>query len=147
MTDLQAIADRVQIEALRAEFSDAGMLSDYDRFAALFTDDGAWRMPHIGAEFAGRAEIRAAIERLRGLWEYAVQNVHPGPVRLHGDTATGRTYITELGELRDGGPLLNHGVYHDRYRRTAGGWRFAERVYEVLHVDAGPALRTAEVRA
>ena len=33
MSDLQAIADRFEIEALRGEFTDALMLRDYDRFA------------------------------------------------------------------------------------------------------------------
>jgi len=33
--DVQAIADRVEIEALRGEFTDAQM-DDYDRFATLF---------------------------------------------------------------------------------------------------------------
>src|SRR5262245_47529717 len=40
MSDFQAIADRVEIEALRGEFTDAAMMSDYDRVAALFTPDG-----------------------------------------------------------------------------------------------------------
>ena len=31
MSDLQAIADRVEIEALRGEFTDAVMMHDYDR--------------------------------------------------------------------------------------------------------------------
>lgn len=59
MRDLQATADRVEIEALRGEFADAGMQRDYDRFASLFTEDGAWRMPNIPVELVGRAEIRA----------------------------------------------------------------------------------------
>jgi hypothetical protein len=46
MTDLQVIADRVEIEALRGEFTDASMMRDWDRFASLFAPDGAWRMPH-----------------------------------------------------------------------------------------------------
>jgi hypothetical protein len=37
MSDLQAIADRVQIEALRGEATDAAMMRDYDRVASLFT--------------------------------------------------------------------------------------------------------------
>lgn len=37
MSDMQAIADRVEIESLRGEYSDAGMMRDYDRFASLFT--------------------------------------------------------------------------------------------------------------
>jgi hypothetical protein len=50
MSDLQAIADRVEIEALRGEFADAVMMRDYDRLASLFTPDGAVRIPRIGAD-------------------------------------------------------------------------------------------------
>jgi hypothetical protein len=41
MSDLQAVADRFEIEALRGEFTDASLMRDWDRFASLFTDDGA----------------------------------------------------------------------------------------------------------
>ena len=58
MSDLQAIADRVEIEALRGEFTDAGMMRDYERCASVFALDAAWRMPHIDVEFVGRPEIR-----------------------------------------------------------------------------------------
>ena len=63
MSDVQAIADRVEIEALRGESIDAQMMDDYDRFAALFTPDGVWRVPAVNAEFSGREEIRACYER------------------------------------------------------------------------------------
>lgn len=53
MSDLQAIADRFEIEALRGEFTDALMMRDYDRFAWLFTQDGAWRIPYINVELVG----------------------------------------------------------------------------------------------
>jgi len=43
MSELQAIAERFEIEALRGEFTDAAMMHDYDRFASLLTRDGAWR--------------------------------------------------------------------------------------------------------
>jgi hypothetical protein len=45
MSDLQAIADRVEIEALRGEFTDAVMMNDHDRLASLFTPGGAARIP------------------------------------------------------------------------------------------------------
>ena len=137
MTDLQAIADRVEIEALRGEFTDASMMRDWDRFASLFTPDGAWRMPHIDVSLEGRDEIRREVERLRGLWEYFVQNTHPGTIQLDGDTATGRAYIAEFGRFRDGSHL-NYSLYHDRYRRMPDGWRFSERVYEIRYVDTTP---------
>ena len=78
MSDLQDIADRFEIEALRGEFTDAVMMRDYDRLASLFTPDGALRMPNIPAEAVSREEIRAGIERLLGLWDCFVQTAHPG---------------------------------------------------------------------
>jgi ketosteroid isomerase-like protein len=143
MSDLQAIADRVEIEALRGEFTDAVMMRDYDRLASLFTHDGAVRIPDINAEAVSREEIRAGSERLQGLWDYFMQNVHPGTIQLAGDTASGRAYIVELGRFRDGRSQLNYAVYHDRYQRTPDGWKFTERVYEVRYLDTTPLAGSA----
>jgi ketosteroid isomerase-like protein len=154
MSDLQAIADRVEIEALRGEFADAIMMHDHDRFASLFTPDGVWRIPYVDVELAGRANIRAGIERMQGLWDYFVQTTHPGMIHLDGDTAVGRAYILELGRKRDGSSERNYSLYHDRYRRTPDGWKFTERVYEVRYLDTTPlrgsvshAVRSAAVRS
>jgi ketosteroid isomerase-like protein len=146
MSDLRTIADRFEIEALRGEFTDASMMHDWDRFASLFTEDGAWRMPHINEELVSRKVIRAGVERLRGLWDFFVQNAHPGTIQLDGDTAVGRAYIAEFGRFRDGGTLLNYSVYHDRYQRTADGWKFAERAYEIRYVDTTPLAGSAPAR-
>jgi ketosteroid isomerase-like protein len=143
MSDLQAIADRVEIEALRGEFTDAVMMGDYDRLASLFTQDGAVRIPDINAEAVSREEIRAGIERLQGLWDYFVQTTHPGTIQLDGDTASGRAHIAELGRFRDGRSELNYAVYHDRYQRTGDGWKFIERVYEVRYLDTTPLAGSA----
>ena len=134
----QDIADRVEIEALRGEFTDAAMMRDYDRLASLFTADGALRMPHIPVEIAGRGQIRAWGERVPELVEYLVQNTHPGTVRLDGDTASGRAYMHEIGRTSDGRSHLNYAIYHDRYQRTDDGWKFTERVYEIRYLDESP---------
>ncbi len=138
MTDIRALADRIEIEALRGEVTDALMMSDWDRFASLFTLDGAWRVPHINVEFASREEIRAGIERMQGLWDYFVQTTHPGTIQLSEDTAVGRAYVSEFGHMRDGRSELNYAVWHDRYQRTPDGWKFAERVYEYRYLDTTP---------
>ena len=138
MSDFQAIADRVEIEALRGEFTDAAMMRDYDRLALLFTPDGALRMPNIPAELASRDEIRAWGERVPTLVDYLVQTTHPGTIQLDGDTASGRAYIQELGRGRDGRTMLNFAIYHDRYQRTGDGWKFTERVFEVRYLDTTP---------
>jgi ketosteroid isomerase-like protein len=136
--DFQAIADRVEIEALRGEFTDAAMMGDYDRAASLFTPDGALRMPNIPAELVGQDQLRAWGERVPNFVEFLIQNTHPGIIQLDGDTATGRAYMSEIGRLLDGTAELNYAIYHDRYQRTADGWKFTERVYEVRYHDTTP---------
>ncbi|HLH84975.1 MAG TPA: nuclear transport factor 2 family protein [Trebonia sp.] len=143
MSDLQAIADRVEIEALRGEFTDAVMMRDYGRAASLFTSDGALRMPNVPAELVGREEIRAWGERVPAFVDYFVQTTHPGTIQLDGDTAAGRAYMSELIRLRDGTSELNYAIYHDRYRRTPDGWKFTERVYEVRYRDTTPLAGSA----
>ncbi|MGP3964793.1 nuclear transport factor 2 family protein [Nonomuraea sp. 3N208] len=143
MSDIQTIVDRFEIEALRGEFTDAGMMHDYDRFASLFAEDGVLRIPDVNIEFVGREEISAGVERLQRLWEYFVQTVHPGTIQLEGDTAVGRAYIAEFGRMRDGSSHLNYAIYHDRYQRTSDGWKFTERVYEVRYLDPTPLAGSA----
>ena len=138
MSDLQAIADRVEIEALRGEYTDAVMMRDYGRVASLFTEDGALRMPNVPVELAGWEEIRAWGERVPAFVDYFVQTTHPGTIQLDGDTASGRAYLQEIIRLRDGSSHLNYAIYHDRYQRTADGWKFTERVYEVRYHDTTP---------
>jgi len=147
MSDLQAIADRFEIEALRGEFTDAVMMRDYDRVASLFTPDAAWRMPKIPVELIGQEEIRAWGERVPGFVDYLVQTTHPGTIRLDGDMASGRAYIQELIRLRDGSSELNYAIYHDRYRRTPDGWKFTERVYEIRYLDTSPLTGSAPAAA
>jgi uncharacterized protein (TIGR02246 family) len=136
MSDFQAVADRVEIEALRSDSIDAQMMDDYDRYASLFTPAGVWRVPAVNAEFTGREEIRTGIKRLKEeLWDDLVQTTHPGTIQLDGDTASGRAYVLTFGRFRDGDSHLNYSVYHDRYQRTPDGWKFAERVDEVVYLD------------
>jgi len=135
MDDARQTADRTAIEALRAEFSDAAMMRDDERFVSLFTEDAVMVIPDAGVEQRGREAIREGTARLRAAWEFFVQTTHAGVIELHGDTATGRAYIQELGRLRDGRSIANYALFHDRYRRTTRGWKFTERVYEVRYLD------------
>ena len=143
MSDFQAIADRVEIEALRGEFTDAVMMNDHDRLVSLFTPDGAVRIPLGNIEAVGREQIRALGERRQALADYFLQTTHPGTVQLDGDTAAGRAYLSELARGRDGSSHLNYFVYHDRYQRTGDGWKFIERVAEFRYLDTSPLAGSA----
>ncbi|MFF0492642.1 nuclear transport factor 2 family protein [Nocardia sp. NPDC004068] len=138
MNDFRSLADRVEIDALRAAFPDAVMMRDFARLATLFTDDGVLCIPDANIELSGRAEFEPGMRRMQDAWDYFVQHSHPGPIDLDGDTATGRAHICEFGRLRTGACHLNYAIYHDRYRRTAAGWRFSERRYEIRYLDNSP---------
>ena len=77
MSDFRATADRVEIEALRGEFTDAAMMCDYDRLALLFTPDGALRMPNVPVELVGREQILAWRDRRRMVTEELPRQVPP----------------------------------------------------------------------
>jgi len=143
MSDLQAIADRVEIEALHGEFTDAIMMGDYDRLASLFTHDGAVQdaLHRRRARRPGGDPRRDRADA--GSLGLLVQTTHPGSIQLEGDTASGRAYICELIRLRDGRSELNYALYHDRYQRTADGWKFTERVYEIRYLDRSPLAGSA----
>jgi ketosteroid isomerase-like protein len=145
VSDVQAIADCVEIEALRGEFTDAVITGDCDRLASLFTPDGAVRIPHTGAEAVSREQIRASVERLQALLDYFVQTAHPGTIRLDGGTASGRAYICELGRFSDGRSELNYAVYHDRYHCTPDGCQRARLRDQIPrhHAAGGSAPRAA----
>jgi hypothetical protein len=143
MGNLQAITERVGIEALRGEFTDAVMMNDHDRLASLFPPGGVARIPLANIEATGREEIRALGERRQALADYFAQTTHPGTILLDGDTATGRAYLSQVAHLRDGGSHLNYFVYHDRYQRTPDGWKFVERVAEFRYVDTTPLAGSA----
>jgi phenylpyruvate tautomerase PptA (4-oxalocrotonate tautomerase family) len=130
--------DRVEIEALRAEFTDAAMMNDHDRLAALFVPDGVIRIPEAGLVAAGRENIRRLGQQRAATFDVFSQTTHPGVTFVSKDTATGRAYISELIRIRGGASHLNHAIYHDRYQRTPEGWRFIERSYEIRYLDSTP---------
>lgn len=62
------------------------------------------------------------------------------------DLATGRSYMCELRQARDSGRRSQaFGVYHDRFRRDGGRWRFAARRYHSLARTAATAHRDLDV--
>ncbi|WP_328884946.1 nuclear transport factor 2 family protein [Streptomyces sp. NBC_00316] len=138
MKEWEGLRDRVEIEALRAEFTDAAMMNDHVRLASLFVPEGSVRIPDAGVEVAGRDSILALAQQREERFEVFVQTTHPGVVAVSGDTATGRAYLSELIRMSDGASHLNYAIYHDRYQRTPDGWRFTERVYEIRYVDTTP---------
>jgi hypothetical protein len=79
--------------------------------------------------------------RPRGTSSYRTRS--QAPSSLTGDTASGRAYIQDIARALDGRQGINYAIYHDRDQRTADGWKFTERVYEVRYLDTTPLAGSA----
>lgn len=125
-------ATQLAIRQLVDRYCDAVLRRDAAAWAATWTDDATWDLG--GGSLEGQAAIVAAWEHAMGGFDWVVQFAPTLVLDVDeaAGTGTGRVTVQERYQRTDGkrGTLL--GVYHDRYRRTAEGWRFAGRRLEVV---------------
>jgi hypothetical protein len=88
----------------------------------------------------GRDAMIAFFTSMLDGWNVFLQGLQSGVVVLNAadaDHATGRWFVQEVGQRAEGANLTIAGVYHDEYRREAGGWLILRRRYD-------PLLRSAD---
>jgi len=132
------VSDEEDIRQLIGDLAiqaDTGEIEDY---LALFTDDAVWEMPANAAtgvpaaHYVGQADIRAGVEGRRGMGVQGPGTAakhHISTIRLgvDGDDATAHIYYQFLNRVDGQVVIQTFGQYHDRYRRTAAGWKLAHR--------------------
>jgi hypothetical protein len=133
-------ADYIAITRLQARYADVVNRRTWPELEELFDAGAPIRVDTVTApahDFAGPVELGAfiggAIERF-DFFEFVILNtvVTVGDPTAS-DTATGRVFMCEIRHDRESAQYtVAFGVYHDRYRRTAAGWRFAQRDYQSL---------------
>src|SRR5262245_6369401 len=143
-----ADADHAAIEALVYGYADRIDAGDLAGVAALFAD--AIYRSDRGGRYEGAAAVREVLTRLVKLHaDGTPRTKHVTTNRLidvngAAGTASARSYFTVLQQTA-AIPLqvIVAGRYHDRFVRTDGRWRFAERVvYMDLVGDLSDHLRS-----
>jgi uncharacterized protein (TIGR02246 family) len=117
--------DETAIRALVHRYTTAIGTRDADAWSATWADDGVWDLG--GGATTGRDAIRAAWVTAM---EHFVEVGHVatfGSLDVDGDVASGTWVVEEATRDADGHGFAFTADYHDRYVRTAEGWRFAER--------------------
>lgn len=132
---LQETIDWVAIRRLHASYADAVNRRAWSDLEALFLTDAVVRveLPRkepvevVGPEALGDF-IRGAVERF-DWFQFVVLEAHiEWPPGIPDGEALGRVYMVELRlDGRTGQETKAFGLYQDRYRSTAEGWRFAAR--------------------
>lgn len=139
----QQIADRLAILEVLATYSHAWDARDADAYATLFTDDVRFDVyvptredpviRHDGRKALHSWATRRCAERAD---EPQSRHNISGTLfdELTADRARTRTMLLETRrDPRESAPTpYATGVYHDEWRKTPDGWRFAKRV---LHLD------------
>jgi hypothetical protein len=128
------IADQLAIHELVSRYADAVTRRDEQAWADTWAEDGEWHV--LGNPAKGREAVVALWNKLMGGLPFVIQLPSAGTISIDGPNGTGRWYITEHGKTADGSGLFTVGVYHDRYRRIDGEWRFARRRFDMLY--SGP---------
>jgi hypothetical protein len=131
-------ADYLSIVRLQAAYGDAVTRRAWDELGPMFLPDCPIRLDlrHGSViEETGPVAIGALIARSIERFEFFAFTVVNTVVDVapDGAAATGRLYIRELRQERDGHRWSTaYGLYRDTYRKVEGRWRFATRDYSSL---------------
>jgi hypothetical protein len=117
---------REAITKLRAEYCYQIDSRNWDRYAALFTEDAHLDFGPIGT-FDGQDAVRDFAENIVGEEHpFLAHMVHNPIINIDGTTATGKWYFEVPCTFADGSAGWIQGVYDDEYRLVDGEWLFAE---------------------
>jgi ketosteroid isomerase-like protein len=133
---LNRLLDERACERLVIDYTHLVDFGEAARIADLFTEDGVWEAE--GVRMDGRDAIRAGFGARQGVTRRTSRHVCTNlAITLTGaDEATGISYLvnyrhdspTGTAELpAPAGHPKFVGEYHDRFVRTADGWRIAHR--------------------
>ena len=135
--DLEQVVDELAIRRLVDTFCDGVNSRDSVLWGSVWDDEDA-TFCLSGIERAGKDIIVAGFVDGIEAYELLVQVAPNGRIDIDGDTATGRWYILEIGQLRSGGSSQQVALCHDQYRRTRGGWRLRRREVERIYKSNAP---------
>jgi hypothetical protein len=125
MTGEANFADWLAIGNLKAAYCRLLDTKDWEGWGQLFTEDFELDVTDSGGQaMKGRdvvvASVRGAIEHAR-----TAHQVHFPEITISGDTAEAIWPMQDRVVWGEGRALTGYGHYHERYVRTADGWRIA----------------------
>ncbi len=139
LTALERVEAELEIRNLVARLAQLADTGDVEQYLGLLTDDIAWEMPANprldlpASARRGHDEIEAGIRErtakgLQGNGSDTLHMVTTVSVRVDGDDhATSDSYFLFYGTTSTTPTVRSIGRYHDILRRTAGGWKLAQR--------------------
>jgi len=131
LVDAAFLAAECGIRQLPARCSDSVWRKDFDAFGDCFTADARW---HIGGRrLEGRAQCVAFLTEMMPHIERVLITMRTPILDVTGDTAVGRTYLTEANARRAQEPVFPIGIYYDHFVLEEDRWRFVWHHYQSFY--------------
>jgi ketosteroid isomerase-like protein len=140
--------DTIELNQLAYRYAAAVDACDVDAYLAVFTPDARLRSYHPDAEepfadLTGHAQLASIPTAMRELFRRTAHSMTNHLVEFHGDAATGTLLCTarHLGiDAQDEEVLVVVIRYVDRYERSSGEWRIADRRIHFLWSERHQAV-------
>jgi hypothetical protein len=132
MLSLQELSDRVELEQLSVQYANAIDSGNWDELDTVFTADAYIDYRKLGGIDGRYPQIKQWLSEVLPKFPHYCHLVGNIAVTVTGDTATGRTLCINPMDTQipgGGSQVMFLGLwYHDKFTRTAQGWRMTERV-------------------
>jgi 3-phenylpropionate/cinnamic acid dioxygenase small subunit len=139
MPDLQALADRLDIEDLLTRYAWALDSKHFDELDDVFTPDAHIDYTSSGGEAGAYPDVKAWLAKALPHFPAYQHLVTNKQITVDGDRATSRAefYNPMVMAQRDGGTSIFFvgGEYHDQLVRTPNGWRITDRLEKSIWTD------------
>jgi uncharacterized protein (TIGR02246 family) len=132
---LAYLEDRLAISDLFVRYTNALDRGDVETIVDCFTPDGSLDSPAVGRH-SGHAAIRALAERFARFHEHGAQLRHVITnlaVEIDGDHARATCYLLNVLTRNGKSEMLAPGRYECDLVKSAGQWRFQNRVVILDH--------------
>ncbi len=135
---LRTLADRAELQDLLVRYATAIDTRRWDGLDDVFLPDARLDYRSAGGIEGAYPEVRDWLAAVLPMFRVTQHLVLNSRIELAGDEARGTTAFLNPNEATiDGEPWIFTvgGTYHDRFVRTAAGWRIARRVEETRWWD------------
>jgi ketosteroid isomerase-like protein len=126
------IEDEMAIRALVARYADGVNRYDAKTWESTWAPQGEWILRQ-GDPRVGREAIVAFWDSVMASLKFAIMIPGSAEISIQGQQATGRWYMTEVVEEKQGQGAHIVGVYNDHYLKIDQQWYFQSRQYHMLY--------------
>jgi 3-phenylpropionate/cinnamic acid dioxygenase small subunit len=139
MPDLQALADRLDIEDVLTRYAWALDSKQFEELDRVFTPDAHVDYTSSGGEAGAYPDVKAWLAKVLPHFPAYQHLVTNKQITIDGDHATSRSefYNPMVMAQRDGTTSIFFvgGEYHDQLVRTPDGWRITDRLEKSIWTD------------